>query len=220
MSHDCSATILVVSPGVRGAVSNTHIALCDIQEFCHIPNLIYLAPSCTEEYRKMFEFSTNQKKHPVAIRLASDIKESGVIDKTDYSIYNKNKVVKKGKKVALFAVGTLISMACEVANKVKHKMGLDITVINPLFLTGLDEKLLNNLNQNHGLVITIEDGELFGGYGQNIASFYGDSGMRVKNYGLSKAFHTDIVADKLLEENGISVGKLVDVIKSYVITTK
>ena len=148
--------------------------------------------------------------------MASDIKESGVVDTTDYSIYNKNKVVKKGEKVALFAVGTLISMACEVANKVKDEMGLDITVINPLFLTGLDEKLLNHLNKNHGLIITIEDGELFGGYGQNIASFYGDSGMRVKNYGLSKAFHTDIVTDKLLEENGISVDKLVGVIKEYI----
>ena len=225
MSHDVClndspATILVISPGVRGAVSNTHIALCDIQEFCHIPNLIYLAPSCAEEYRKMFEFSTNQKKHPVAIRIASDIKESGILDTTDYSIYNKNKIVKKGEKVAMFAVGTLISMAYDVAKKVKDEMGLNITVVNPLFLTGLDEDLLNGLKKEHELVITIEDGELFGGYGQNIASFYGDSDMKVQNYGLSKKFHTDIVADKLLDENGISVDKLTNVIKGYIKTTK
>lgn len=83
-------------------------------------------------------------------------------------------------------------------------------------LTGLDEELLNNLKENHDLVITIEDGELMSGYGQNIASFYGDSKMRVKNYGISKYFHTDFDPDKLLEENGISVNNITNVIKEYI----
>ena len=106
-------------------------------------------------------------------------------------------------------------MAKEIAKKVKEEVGLDITVINPLFLTGLDEELLNKLKENHELVITIEDGELMGGYGQNIASFYGDSDMKVKNYGISKAFHTDFEADELLAENGISVENIVNVIKKF-----
>ena len=55
-----------------------------------------------------------------------------------------------------------------------------------------------------------------GGYGQNIASFYGDTNMKVKNYGISKAFHTDFEAEKLLDENGISVNKISKVIKEYV----
>ncbi len=83
-------------------------------------------------------------------------------------------------------------------------------------LTGLDEELLNNLKEKHDLVITIEDGELMSGYGQNIASFYGDSKMRVKNYGISKYFHTDFDPDKLLEENGISVNNITNVIKEYI----
>ena len=107
-------------------------------------------------------------------------------------------------------------MAIEIAKKVKEDINLDITVVNPLFLTGLDEELLNNLKENHNLVITIEDGELMGGYGQNIASFYGDTDMKVKNYGISKEFHTDFDADKLLEENGISVDKISKVIEEYI----
>ena len=206
--NDNPATILVLSPGVYGMNSNTHIALCDIQEFAHVPNLIYLAPSCTEEYKKMFEFSTTQKEHPVAIRVPGNMVSSGIEDNTDYSIYNKNKVMKRGSKVAIFAVGILVPMAMEIAKKVKEDIGLDITVVNPLFLTGLDEELLNNLKENHDLVITIEDGELMGGYGQNIASFYGDTDIKVKNYGISKEFHTDFVAEELLEENGISVDKI------------
>lgn len=211
--NDNPATILVLSPGVYGMNSNTHIALCDIQEFAHVPNLIYLAPSCTEEYKKMFEFATTQKEHPVAIRVPGNMVSSGVEDNTDYSIYNKNKVMKKGSKVAIFAVGILVPMAMEIAKKVKEDIGLDITVVNPLFLTGLDEELLNKLEENHDLVITIEDGELMGGYGQNIASFYGDTNMKVKNYGISKEFHTDFVAEELLEENGISVDKISKVIE-------
>ena len=57
-------------------------------------------------------------------------------------------------------------------------------------------------------VVTIEDGEVMGGYGQNIAAFYGDSEMRVHCHGLSKAFHTEFKADELLDAHGISVDKL------------
>ena len=218
LSHDLClnnspATILVIEPGVYGMNSNTHIALCDIQEFAHVPNLIYLAPSTKEEYNQMFKFATTQKKHPVAIRVPAIFATSGVEDKTDYSIYNKNKVEQKGSKVALFAVGILVPMAKEISKKVKEEIGLDITVVNPLFLTGLDEELLNNLKQNHELIITIEDGELMGGYGQNIASFYGNTDMKVKNYGISKEFHTDFEPEELLARNGISVENIVKEIK-------
>ena len=213
--NDNPATILVLLPGVYGMNSNTHIALCDIQQFCHVPNLIYLAPSCEEEFEKAFKFATTQKAHPVGIRVAGNLAKSGIEDKTDYTIYNKNKVVKKGEKVAIFAVGTLLDIALDVAKKIKEELNVDITVVNPLFLTGLDEKLLTNLTKNHNLVITIEDGEVFGGYGQNIASFYGESDIKVKNYGISKEFHTDFKAEELLAQSGISVENLYNEIKKY-----
>lgn len=214
--NDNPATMLVVSPGIYGMNTNTHIALCDIQMFAHIPNLIYLAPASKEEYRQMFKFATTQKEHPVAIRVPVVFTQSGVEDTTDYSVYNKNKVEIKGSKVAIFAVGAMLPMALETAKKVKEETGLEITVINPRFLTGLDEELLTKLKENHELVITLEDGELIGGYGQTIASFYGDLNIKVKNYGISKAFHTDFKADELLAENGMSVEQLTAYIKKSV----
>lgn len=213
--NDNPATMLVLNPGVFGMNSNTHIALCDIQMFAHIPNLIYLAPASKEEYMQMFKFATTQSEHPIGIRVPGNMVSTGIKDMTDYSKYNKNKIEQKGFKVALFAVGILVPMAMQIAKKVKQEIGLDITVINPRFLTGLDEELLNSLKENHELIITIEDGELMGGYGQNIASFYGSSNIKVKNYGISKAFHTDFEPEKLLEENGISVEKITEVIKEY-----
>ncbi|MDO5293466.1 MAG: 1-deoxy-D-xylulose-5-phosphate synthase [bacterium] len=221
MSHDLClndnpATMLVLQPGVYGMNSNTHIGMCDIQMFAHIPNLIYLAPTTKEEYQQMFKFATTQKDHPVGIRVPGSFVSSGEKDTTDYTIYNKNKVEVKGSKAAIIAVGVMMQMALETAKKVKEDTGVEITVINPRFLTGLDEALLNQLKEDHQVVLTLEDGELMGGYGQTIASFYGDSDMKVKNYGISKAFHTDYDADKLLAENGMSVEQLVAYIKQYI----
>lgn len=87
MSHDLClndspATMLVLIPGVYGMNSNTHIALCDIQMFAHIPNLIYLAPTTKEEYNQMFKFATTQKKHPVGIRVPATFIETGIPDTT------------------------------------------------------------------------------------------------------------------------------------------
>lgn len=211
--NDNPATMLVLSPGVYGMNSNTHIALCDIQMFAHIPNLIYLAPSTNEEYLQMFKFATTQKEHPVGIRVVSNLASSGEEDTTDYSIYNKNKVVNKGSKVAIIAVSTMLDMAKEVAKKIKEDTGNDITVINPKFLSGLDEELLTTLLDDHQLVITIEDGELVSGYGQNIASFYGNTAMKVKNFGISKEFHTDFTPEAILAEHGMSVENLANEIK-------
>ena len=212
MSHDVClndspATFLILSPGAYGMNSNTHIALCDIQMFAHIPNLIYLAPASNEEFVQMFRYATTQKQHPVAIRVVDNLKSTGIADDTDYAVL-KNKIERKGSKVALFAVGGLVPMALEAADNVKAQTGTEITVINPRFVSGVDAELLNDLKAGHSLVITIEDGEVMGGYGQNIAAFYGDSDMRVRCRGISKAFHTEFQADELLDAHGISAEKL------------
>ena len=212
MSHDVClndspATFLILSPGAYGMNSNTHIALCDIQMFAHIPNLIYLAPASNEEFTQMFRYATTQKQHPVAIRKVDNLRSTGIADDTDYSVL-KNKIERKGSKAAIFAVGGLVPMALEVADKIKAQNGTEITVINPRFVSGVDEELLNTLKADHSLVITIEDGEVMGGYGQNIAAFYGDSDMRVHCHGISKAFHTEFKADELLDAHGISAEKL------------
>ena len=212
MSHDVClndspATFLILSPGAYGMNSNTHIALCDIQMFAHIPNLVYLAPASNEEFVQMFRYATTQKQHPVAIRVVDNLISTGVADDKDYSVL-KNKIERKGSKAALIAVGGLVSMALEAADKVKEQTGTDITVINPRFVSGVDEELLDSLKKDHSLVITIEDGEVMGGYGQNIAAFYGDTDMRVHCHGISKAFHTEFKAEELLDAHGISAEKL------------
>ena len=168
--------------------SNTHIALCDIAMFAHIPNLIYLAPTTKEEYLQMFKYATTQKDHPIAIRVPVQMIESGQEDTTDYSIHNKSQIVQQGNDIAIIGVSNLLPLALKTAQKYKEDTGKNITVINPKFLTGLD--------------------------GHRISSFYGMTEMKVKNYGISKAFHTDFNADELLAQHGISVDQLVTYMKN------
>lgn len=219
LSHDLClnsnpATILVLLPGAYGMKSNTHLGLCDIQYLSHIPNMVYLTPAYKEEYLSMFRFAVSQKKYPVAIRVPVRFISRGESDDTDYSVLNKAKVMRKGKGAAIIAVGSLIPKALEIADEYKKQSGNDITVINPCFLSGVDTDLLNELKEDHSLIITMEDGELDGGYGGRIASFYGTENMRVKTLGISKKFHSDFNAEKLLAENGISVEKVIDFINS------
>lgn len=215
ISHDLClnnnpATMLVINPGVYGMNSNTHIALCDIQMFSHIANFVYLAPTSQEEYLQMFKYATSQKDHPVGIRVSTKLPTTNIEDTCDYSRLNKNKVVLKGSKVAIIAVGMMFTMAKEVAKEVNQKLNHQITLINPCFLSGLDTELLESLKTDHDLVITLEDGQLMSGYGQTIASYYGDSQMKVKNYGISKKFHSDFNAEELLAQNGMSVKQICD----------
>ena len=216
MSHDVAlnsspATFLVLLPGVFGMASNTHTALNDIQFFANIPNFVYLAPATKEEFVAMFKYATTQRKNPVGIRVLPRFIEEGKADDTDYSVV-KSKVVRSGKDAAIIAVGVLIPIALAAADKIKEKTGKEITVINPLFLSALDTKLLDELKKEHKFIVTIEDGIVESGFGVNVASYYGESGVKVKNLGISKAFHTDFKAEEILAQHGISADALADMI--------
>lgn len=211
------AIMLVYLASVYGMNSNTHLGIFDIPMLSHIPNLVYLAPTSKEEYIAMLNYATTQKEHPIAIRVpVGKLRATNKEDKTDYSILNKYEVTQKGSDVAIIGLGNFYSLALDIANKYKEESGKELTVINPKFITGVDEELLNSLKDNHKLVITLEDGIIEGGFGQMISSFYGTSDMKVKNYGIKKSFPTDFKAEELLKENGISVEQILNDIKKLV----
>ena len=204
-------TFLVFSGSAYGMTDVTHLGLYDIAMIGNIPNLVYLSPTCKEEYFAMLKWSMEQKEHPVAIRVpARGVVTKGAIDATDYSKLNQYQVTKTGKDVAIIAAGELYEMGEKVAKQV------NATLINPKFISGIDESLLEELKKEHKLVITLEDGILEGGFGQKIASFYGTSEMKVKNYGIKKSFPDRFVPEELLKENGISVEQILADIRSFI----
>ncbi len=210
--NDNPAVILVINPGIYGMNSDTHIALCDIQEFSHIPNFTYLAPATKKEYNAALKFATTVSKHPVGIRVPAFWCE---LTNDNHLDFTKNMVVNVGKDIAIIAVGPMLKMALEVAKYIKEKYQKDITVINPINVSNLDYDTLDNLKENHKLIITLEDGELQGGYGVNIASYFGKDAIKVLNFGISKKFYTDFKAEELLVKCGMSRENLVNVIKDY-----
>lgn len=209
------AVILVFTASVYGMNDVTHLGIYDIAMIGNIPNLVYLAPTCKEEYFAMLDWAINQNEHPVSIRVpATGVVESGVEDTTDYSKLNKYKVTKSGKDVAVIALGNFYSRGEQVVKALSEECNIEATLINPKYITGLDEELLESLKKDHKVVVTIEDGMLEGGFGQKIASFYGATDMKVKNYGIKKGFPDRYVADELLRENRMTVEQIVDDVKN------
>lgn len=193
-------TMLVYWGGISGADA-THLCTFDIPLISNIPNMVYLAPTCKEEYLKMLDWAVEQTEHPVAIRVPMcGLNSTGLEDKTDYSVLNKFKVEKEGEKVAVLGLGNFLSLGREVCEELKRRFCFEPTLINPRFMTGLDVKLLEELKSNHKLVITLEDGELDGGFGEKVSRFYGNSDMRVLNYGARKEFTDRVGVDELYKK--------------------
>lgn len=208
------ATILVNTASVYGMNDVTHLGLYDIAMMSNIPNLVYLAPTSKEEYFAMLDWSIEQDKYPVAIRIPCNgvISDNREVQK-DYSNLNKYKIERQGSKVAIVALGDFYQLGEQIASEIKEKLGFMPTLINPRYITGLDKNLLEELKKEHEMVITLEDGILEGGFGEKIASFYGTANMKVKNYGIRKSFPDRYVVDELLKENGITIEKIIEDIK-------
>lgn len=195
--NNSPATILVYWGGISSA-DCTHLGLFDIPLICNIPNIVYLAPTCKEEYLKMLDWSVEQDKYSVAIRVpAANYIVSGVEDNTDYFVLNKYKLVEKGSKVAIIGLGDFFELGKCVKAELKSKLNIDATLINPRFITGIDKEMLEELKSSHDIVITLENGTLDGGFGEKISRFYGDSDMKVLNYGAFKEFNDRVPMDEL-----------------------
>ena len=204
------ATIVTFWGSVFGMNDVTHLGLYDISMMANIPNLVYLAPTTREEYLAMLDWSIEQTDYPVAIKLpgGSVISDGKEVAK-DFSKLNTYEVTRQGKRVAILGLGTFYGLGNEVADALKKENDLDATVINPYYITGLDTGLLESLKKDHDIVITIEDGMLDGGFGEKIARFYGDSDLKVLNFGVRKEFPDRYDLNELLKENHLTKEQIV-----------
>ena len=205
--------ILVYWGGISDADA-THLCSFDMSMMSNIPNLTYLAPANKEEYLAMLEYAYSQNQGPVAIRVPSiPLYSTGVEDRTDYSISNKFKLEEKGEKIALLGLGNFFNLAKDVKDEIKNKLNINATLINPRYITGVDKELLESLKADHKIVITLEDGILNGGFGEKIARFYGNSDMKVLNYGAKKEFTDRVPLEKLYQSYRLTKELIVEDVK-------
>ena len=203
--NNSPATIVTFAGSVYGMNDVTHLGLYDIPMLSNIPNLVYLAPTTKEEYLAMLDWSIEQTEHPVAIKLpGGEMVSDGKQITKDFSVLNKYEMTQQGKKVAFIGLGTFYSLAVGAAAELEKKTGVKPTVINPYYITGTDEQMLEELKKEHDVIVTIEDGILDGGFGEKIARFYGDSAIKVLNFGLKKEFPDRYDVDEMLKKNHLT----------------
>lgn len=202
--NNSPATLLVYWASVYGMNDVTHLGIYDIPMMSNIPNLVYLAPTTKEEYLAMLDWSIEQNDHPVAIRVPISVVSDGKKVTKDFSNLNEYEVTQSGSKVAIVGLGSFYSVGAKAAEIIENKTGVKPTLINPIYITGTDDKLLEQLKENHDIVITVEDGVLDGGFGEKIARFYGNSDVKVLNYGLKKEFLDRYNPEEIVKANRLT----------------
>lgn len=212
--NNAPATILIFWGGITG-MDATHLSKYDIPLICNIPNVVYLAPVNKEEYISMMDWANSQSEHSVVIRVPfTQVISTGEKDTTDYSKINKYQVVESGSEVAILGLGNFFHLGVKVKDALKANLGISATLINPHFISGVDEELMESLKANHKLVITLEDGALEGGFGEKIASYFGNSDMKVLNFGARKEFTDRVPLEELYQRYHLTPEQIVDDIKN------
>lgn len=200
-----AVTFAVFAGSVYGMNDVTHLGLQDIPMLNSIPGLVYLAPVTKEDYIAMLDWSLTQNEYPVAIKVpGGSMISTGTPVTKDFSKLDTYKITKKGSRVAILGLGTFYETAVKAANILKTSHGIDATVINPYYISGIDANTLNELKKDHAVVATLEDGYLEGGFGAKIAAFYGSSDMKVLNFGIKKEFIDRYNVAEVLKDNHLT----------------
>lgn len=200
-----AVTFAVFTGSVYGMNDVTHLGLQDIPMLNSIPGLIYLAPVTKEDYIAMLDWSLSQNDYPVAIKVPGGrMISTGTPVTKDFSKLDTYEVTKKGSRVAILGLGTFYENAVKAADILKASHGIDATVINPYYISGIDADTLNELKKDHTVVATLEDGYLEGGFGAKIAAYYGSSDMKVLNFGIKKEFIDRYDIAEVLKDNHLT----------------
>ena len=212
LSHDLAINenpvIILVGGGTISASDRTHQGTFDIPYLSSIPNIKYLAPATKEDMSSMLDWAFEQTAQPVAIRIPTHGVEHGTAIANDYSI-PAYQTVNNGGKVAILALGGFLELGKETV-KAFRKKGIEVRLINPGTITENDVETLDKLKETHELVITLEDGSLSGGFGENISRYYGDSSMNVLNFGAEKEFTDSVPVGQLYERYHLTPKQIVE----------
>ncbi len=180
--------------GLVGNDGETHQGLFDISCLSHIPNMTILAPKNKREMEILLPYAIGLQK-PVAIRYPRGIASEEMEEFQSEVIYGKSEVLYEEEDIAILAVGHMMDTAREVRKELRQ-IGYPCSLVNARFIKPVDEEMLEMLNQDHKLVITIEENMLAGGYGQAVKSIVSQRklDMHVVNYGIN---------DEYIEHGGI-----------------
>ncbi len=167
--QDAHVLFAVDRAGIVGRDGETHQGLFDIAYLSSMPNLCLMAPKNRQELERMLEFS-NRYPHPSAVRYPRGAAFLGLSGFDAPVEYGKAEVLRKGSKIAILGFGDMVRTGDEVC-RILLNDGIHATLVNLRFAAPFDRELLKSLLPEHTLFVTMEDGVLTGGIGEQIASF-------------------------------------------------
>ena len=232
------ATLLIFGAGISGA-DNTHSGTFDMTMFANVPDVTCLAPASGEQMLDMLAWATGPSDHGVvAIRMPGEqiLSLERAVDmlfdplqraeEHDPAVniaggcpFSRYQIVQPGKDVAILGLGNTMPLAAEVTSALAEDdetyAAITATLVDALQYSTMDAELLTMLADGHRLVVTLEDGQLEGGWGEKVTAFYANSNnakasrVRVLNFGASKEFTDRVPLDELNERYGLTAATIV-----------
>nr|WP_304315329.1 1-deoxy-D-xylulose-5-phosphate synthase [Bifidobacterium catenulatum] len=236
------ATLLIFGAGISGA-DNTHSGAFDMTMFANVPDVTCLAPASGEQMLDMLAWATGPSEHGVvAIRMpgeqilalerAADMafdplqraeEHDPAVNIAGECPFTRYQIVQPGKDVAILGLGNTMPLAAEITSALAEDdathAAITATLVDALQYSTMDAELLTMLADGHRLVVTLEDGQLEGGWGEKVTAFYANSNnakashVRVLNFGASKEFTNRVPLDELNERYGLTTATIVSRIR-------
>ena len=215
MALNDAPVVMIVRGGTIATNSATHQGTFDISMISNLPNIEYLAPTNVEELISMLKWVLSQTEQPVIIREPEKKLLHGKVSQDDYSVIHYD-VAREGSEVAIMAVGDFWQLGLDVCDQLQKKLNINATLINPKSLTGIDQSYLHHLSKNHDVVVTLEDGNVSGGFGETISRYYGPKAMKVLNFGAPREFADNVPLEVLYEWYHLTPDQIVDDIEKVI----
>ena len=155
--------------GLVGADGETHHGCFDLSYLSMMPNMTVMAPKNAQELEDMLEFAVSLES-PVAIRYPRGTAYQGLSEYRASIEYGKSEVIKKGSKIAVIGVGSMLPV-CEKVCQDLSEDGYEPTLVNARFVKPLDVTLLDELAKEHCLFVTVEENVRSGGYGEHVSAY-------------------------------------------------
>lgn len=236
------ATLLIFGAGISGA-DNTHSGTFDMTMFANVPDVTCLAPASGEQMLDMLAWATGPSDHGVvAIRMpgeqilslerAADMafdplqraeEHDPAVNIAGACPFVRYQIVQPGRDVAILGLGNTMPLAAEITSALaendEEHAAITATLVDALQYSTMDAELLAMLADGHRLVVTLEDGQLEGGWGEKVTAFYANSSntkashVRVLNFGAAKEFTDRVPLGELNERYGLTSETIVSRIR-------
>lgn len=201
-------TFCIDRAGLVGEDGETHQGTFDISYMSTIPNMNVFAPKNGQELEAAVKFASGFSA-PLAIRYPRGAAFMGYEEFNAPVEFGKSEIMYLEKDIAILAVGSMVSIAGQVRERLKAR-GLNISLVNVRFVKPVDEEMLRTIAKNHKLIVTMEENVLAGGFGVLALSLINSirTDARVVNFAIPNSFIEQGSRDRQLKECGLDADSL------------